>query len=159
MEKSPPPVLALTTCVPPTSPTGTCPANIACIARPAMIKTNSASMPYLRKIPCSLAIHSGSTLLLIAPWAINTFVGSAACNKTTVLSINKRAKAMPITILFMSHRKMDLIVSLNLRASTGAVDEAAPPDAEESFELHCHRRALYRNCRLTSAQEDFLPFQ
>src|SRR5262245_55852140 len=43
-----------------------------------MMKTSSASMPYFRKMPCSLAIHSGSTLLLMAPWAIKSFVGSAA---------------------------------------------------------------------------------
>jgi hypothetical protein len=29
-------------------------------------------------MPCSLAIHNGATLLLMAPWAMSSFVGSAA---------------------------------------------------------------------------------
>ena len=41
-------------------------------------KNQSTSKPYFLKIPCSLAIHNGATLLLIAPCAISNLLGCAA---------------------------------------------------------------------------------
>src|ERR1044072_7741289 len=78
MVKSPPAVTAFVTCVAPISPTGTCPASIACAARPAMMKTLSMSRLYLRKMPRSLANHIGVTSLLIAPCATKSLVCCSA---------------------------------------------------------------------------------
>src|ERR1041385_3121104 len=97
MVKSPPAVTAFVTCVAPISPTGTCPASIACAARPAMM-----SRLYLRKMPRSLANHIGVTSLLIAPCATKSLVccsADQACGAAAPSRMTTAARRVRIFIV------------------------------------------------------------